>query len=499
MKDWAKNALLAVGSVILTATLFGVGVEGVERVRYGRWKRETAERLRQPPLFVASADPALSWENQPGAVVGGAALNRWGYRDLDYATKAKPLGVRRVAFVGDSVTFGLNSDASDVFVPILGRQVRELRGDDRVQLMNFSVVGYDEGQVAELIRARVLGFAPDEVVYVLCLNDFDFGDFTSQLVHFFRPPKSFLWERMQRARRDSARDSYIEEYFAENSGPATREIGDVASLLARKTIGFQVAIVPVFDLTLASFRDYRFTGIHGSIQRLLRDRQVRVIDLLPYFRECAELSPAMYALDFWHLGELGHRFVAAALLHAALSDYLPEQKSDWSHVCAALKELEPRQDAAELVATQKTLSSGATVHLAIDSSGLVLRGLWPIERVEGRVYAWTRGTAGIRLRGLRPGARYRAALVVADLGGRSRIEVGPRSRPLHSVTATSPLLEVPDLLIADDAGVVDLELRMPTWRPSAAGSDDPRELGIALAGVELHAEDEHSEDGGVPM
>ena len=119
-------------------------------------------------------------------------MNRWGFRDRDYETPGKPADTHRIAFLGDSVTLGLGVAAEDVFVRRFEDAANGLGLGYTVQALNFSVDGYNTVQVNELLRTKVLPFAPDKVIYVLCLNDFDFADASGMKIRYFRKPKSFL-------------------------------------------------------------------------------------------------------------------------------------------------------------------------------------------------------------------------------------------------------------------------------------------------------------------
>jgi hypothetical protein len=185
------------------------------------------------------------------------------------------------------------------------------------------------------------------------------------------------------------------------------------------------------------------------------------------------------------LNELGHRFVARALLDAVLARELPEPREPEEAVCRALRRLEPREDASERDAFEKSMAGGKETPIAIDSSLLVLRGLWPVEHVDDRAYAWTKEDAVIRVRGLHAGAGYRVVVRIADVARRPRVDAGPRGAELHAFEPPTDVLELPTSLTADQDGAVDVELRTETWRPSASGSEDPRSLGVAIAGVDL--------------
>jgi lysophospholipase L1-like esterase len=424
------------------------------------------------------------WENRPGLRSEHVVINRWGFRDIDYPTQDKPGDVVRIAFVGDSVTFGSLADDT-LFVSLIGEQGRELRGDRHLETMNFSVAGYNALQMAELVRAKVLDFAPDGVVYVLCLNDFDFDDGSGQLIRYFRPPASFLWERLHRPRTEPSLPGYVRQYFARNHREVFSKIGEMKRMLKDRGAGLQVAVLPVFEPGLASFREYRLADVHQALDELLREGAVSYIDLLKYFRECSDLAPAAYADDVWHLNALGHRFVARALFDALRLMVASAATSPPDDVCTKLRDLRPAENLEEQHALRAALASGAPGRLAVDSSLVVLSGFWPLERSDRGAYAWSLGHGVVTVGGLFAGESYRVRLGIVDLGGRTRIELGPEHGALAATPTSAPIVEAPEPLVADAAGRIHLELHVPAWRPSDRGSSDTRDLGIALGSIEV--------------
>jgi lysophospholipase L1-like esterase len=92
---------------------------------------------------------------------------RW--REVSYASAD---GRKRIAFVGDSFTFGLWADrVENSFVGIVAARLEPLG----VEVLNFGVPGYGLRDSEALIRDEVLRFKPDHVV-VMFFNGNDFLD-----------------------------------------------------------------------------------------------------------------------------------------------------------------------------------------------------------------------------------------------------------------------------------------------------------------------------------
>jgi hypothetical protein len=481
-----KRALLVLGSLLLSLIVFGTGCELFLRSEYRHWRGENEKRLLGG-LYIASENPRLVWESRPGFTAEDFTINRWGFRDVDSSSKKKPPGVHRIAFVGDSVTMGRVVKRDELFTSLIGSNIAPLPSDGPVQPMNFAVSGYNALQIVELVRAKVLDFEPDEVVYAMCLNDFDLGldDASGQIMRYFRPPKSFLWERLQRGQSRLTRGEYHRLHFSKNHEEVFEAIERLNRELDEHRIAFQVAILPIFDVDQGSFQEYKLGDVHDAIQRILTEKRIRNADLLPAFRECSKLPPWAYAFDVWHLNVVGHRFVARALSELLRLEGAPRHVSDGT--CADLLALEPADAAGAATKFESELTSGAEVQLAIDSPLLRLEEFWPIERDSTRVYAWSRGRSAIDVSHVRPGASYRIRLLVADSAGRVNADAGPKNGTLERVVLEGSAFRLPVPIAADETGHVTVELRVPTFQPSARGLRDDRELGMAVSGVAVRA------------
>jgi len=307
-----KLALAAV-SAALTLAVAAAGLEIVSRIRYRRWRAAFDNEGWIGRLTVASANPTLLWEYRPYGEVMGVATNRWGFRDVDYATPAKPAGVRRIAFIGDSVTLGMGVVPEETFVARVG--ARAAAAGHPAQTLNFAVDGYNALQVRELLTAKVLAFQPDDVVYVLCLNDFDFTDSSGRKIAYFRPPRFFLPQWLEQRWRALHRTEFHHYHFEKHKDEVFRAVVEMRDLLAARRVGFLLAIVPVFPDRPgdpAYFAHYPLRDIHEATVGFAAPRGIRAHDLLEDFR-AQPPPPQRYLLDLWHLSAAGHQVVAQSL------------------------------------------------------------------------------------------------------------------------------------------------------------------------------------------
>jgi lysophospholipase L1-like esterase len=310
---------LLLASVSLSIAVLVGAYETVENIRYERWKSQFDVIGL---LTVPSANPVLMWEYRPNESWAELQMNRWGFRDRDYETPAKPPGTYRFAFIGDSVALGLGVAAEDVFVRRFEDEANRLGLPHTVQALNFSVDGYNAVQMHELLRTKALPFAPDKVVYVLCLNDFDFEDASGQKILYFRKPKSFFLEMLeqvyrQRIYQQLAGGDFHHYHFEKNKQAAFQSIRDMNALAKQSGIGFHVVVLPIFPDKATDFSTYPLRDIHGEIGVFLSRQGIQHLDLLEAFAG-ERKPPAFYSNDIWHPNAQGHLLIARRTLQALI-------------------------------------------------------------------------------------------------------------------------------------------------------------------------------------
>jgi lysophospholipase L1-like esterase len=312
------NLLVALASALATLALFVLGYEAWQTVRYRAWRARYDNKGWLGTLTVPSMDPVLMWEYRPYGRHRSIATNRYGFRDEDFESPRKPAGVYRVAFVGDSVTLGLGVEADQTFERLLVTEAKSLAPALELQALNFGIDGYNTAQIAELVKTRVPPFEPDEVVYMMCLNDFDRSDSSAEKIRYFRKPKSFFLEDLEVLYRRLRGVEFHRYHFEKNKDATFAEILSMQHALPDGT-RFRLVILPVFFEGAHDFRAYPLRDIHEAIRAFCGRNGIPVFDLLPMF-ESAGGDSAQDALDPWHLSLAGHRRVARALAPLMLAD-----------------------------------------------------------------------------------------------------------------------------------------------------------------------------------
>src|SRR5579859_701650 len=99
-------------------------------------------------------------------------INRNGFRGPDYA-KVKPLGVVRIAVIGDSYVEAMQVPEDRTFTAVAGRELADcprLKGK-RIEAMNFGVDGYGTAQELITLQRKVWAYSPDIVVLAIFLGN----------------------------------------------------------------------------------------------------------------------------------------------------------------------------------------------------------------------------------------------------------------------------------------------------------------------------------------
>ncbi len=286
---------------------------------------------------------------------------RW--RELPLA----PLTKKRIAFVGDSFTFGLWADTvEDSFVGVFEREV----GADEFEALNFGVPGFGFADMELLIREQVLQFRP-ECIFVISYNGNDFLDtylgleryyvdrtgvlllnrdvlerkipeqfrkegfkFGKSLVEniyvmrlvkagvqsVFRPDKSSR-ERLAVDRSYSSnlfwsRRDYS-KFSVEAKDVSLEMLAKIDALCRRNQVELRIVTVPFVEqiYSPAAFGDDYLSDLpQRYLQEFADTNSIPFLDLLPGLREYArkEKLDLYYRAD-GHLNNEGHRVIGALL------------------------------------------------------------------------------------------------------------------------------------------------------------------------------------------
>jgi len=85
----------------------------------------------------------------------------------------KQAGEYRIAFVGDSVTFGVGVPTGETYPEIVEKSLNYLQHHCQVNVFNFAVSSYSLKEMTATLKYRVPEVSPDLVVMGIIIDDFD--------------------------------------------------------------------------------------------------------------------------------------------------------------------------------------------------------------------------------------------------------------------------------------------------------------------------------------
>lgn len=264
--------------------------------------------------------------------------NSMGFRGEEY-TKEKNDNTTRIAFLGDSFTFGEGVRDSDIFS---NKIIEKLNNSDEIEISyesyNFGVGGYNTEQSVSLLKNFVLDFNPDVVVLGYTLNDAEQRLFLvnkstnkverrarevniheglpdskppETLAYIFRTTKLFWQVTNNRKITEKTIDYYNGLYIENNKNWITTQnsLREFSAICEEKQIKCYFLMFPLlFELN----EDYPFSEIHNKVKTAMTSKDNTVIDVLPslLYRDYKDLW--VHFTD-QHPNELVHEVVAELL------------------------------------------------------------------------------------------------------------------------------------------------------------------------------------------
>jgi HEAT repeat protein len=333
MKERLANGLLSLAVILLLLAV----LEGGSRL----WE------WRHPPEKVADYlwDWRQKWDDDFYVFESDAVgwppweeFNADGVRDRTHAAE-KPEGVRRIVFLGDSVTLGDGIRPDQAYPQQLDARFQE---EGRlVEVFNVGLLGWSTRQERIAYTRIVRRYQPDQVVLAVCLNDIP--ELQNNLS---RPPRPLAWLHgrsalVRRLVRAQAREiGRVEELFEKRDSPKVRQamarfFQEVRKLRDEvRADGGQLAMI-VFPFRFQLEPGAPPPGVQEEIGTFAAAEAIPALDLLPALRELGVRA----FVDYDHLSPAGARRVAHEL---AVGDLLQLPRSA-PEVLAA-----PRADAIEV-------------------------------------------------------------------------------------------------------------------------------------------------------
>jgi D-alanyl-lipoteichoic acid acyltransferase DltB (MBOAT superfamily) len=238
------------------------------------------------------------------------STNRWGMRDRDYE-KQKPPGTIRVALLGSSITMGWGVADDESYENIVeDRLNRQYGGEQRFELLNFSVAGFSAFQNLWSFE-RALEFEPDVIIWEMHATAPTW--MVNHLTRVLRKKVPIPYPKLQEMLEESGINPRM-------SGLALRSrLREISPELMNwiwdrmqrecdaRGIELEVVLLPRADSMRADNENLSAMG------DLARDAGLPVLDLRRAFRSVADRSTIATAPGDAHPNAEGHQLLAEEL------------------------------------------------------------------------------------------------------------------------------------------------------------------------------------------
>jgi len=260
-----------------------------------------------------------------------APTNSLEHRDREWTT-SKPAGVRRIAFVGDSFTYGWGiDDPANRFTDIVQRKFDQ-RSPGTVEVMNVAWGAWDTRAQSRHLNIILRDYDVDEVVLCYLPNDIektlplpaDHDPTKPPKPVLFRTESSFLLDYLfyrvyaPRISRGFDYFDWVADGFASETvwREHQNDLGSIIQQCREKNATFRAVLLP-FILTGGTRFDAR--AVHQRLRNFFELNHVPVADLLPVIEGRNPKNLVVNGHDA-HPNELANELFAEAIWKAFYED-----------------------------------------------------------------------------------------------------------------------------------------------------------------------------------
>lgn len=265
--------------------------------------------------------PARRW------FVLNTKLNAEGYRDREWKKNKSP-DVRRIAFIGDSFTYGWGiKRVEDRFTDLL-QAMFDQRSPDKVEVMNVSKPGWNSAQQLQPIQQAISQFDVDEIVLCYVLNDIEGLIPVTDEFNPTRPPSwqwlnldssclmDYLYRTIYLPQISSVRGyhDWLAEGFADHFIWQKHEIqlNVLLQQCKENDVQFRVALLPYIVTSGEKFQPEK---LHHTLRRFFEVNLIEVVDLLESISDVTPNELVVNSNDA-HPNEKAHARFAEAIWKA---------------------------------------------------------------------------------------------------------------------------------------------------------------------------------------
>lgn len=254
-------------------------------------------------------------------------LNTLGCRDREWAI-GDPPSVRRIAFVGDSFTYGWGVERVGDRFPDRIQAMFDSRSSGEVEVMNVAKPGWCTGQQIRPIVDVIERYGVDEVILCYVANDIErllprtdtFNPIVPPQPGWFNPDSSCLLYQLYyrlivpRADTVAGYHDWLAAGFADRHvwQGHQDELRQIIGQCRHNGITLRVVLLPFIHTRGEVFRSQE---IHAQVRDFLEGEGIEVLDLLPTVNGKDVADLAVNNLDL-HPNELANGLFAEAIWRA---------------------------------------------------------------------------------------------------------------------------------------------------------------------------------------
>lgn len=276
---------------------------------------------------------ALKWKT------ANIRTNSAGYREREF-DRPKPAGVYRIAFLGDSFTFGQGIREEERLSNLLDRELNKRTSG--IEVLNFGNPGHNTADELKVLKTDVLPeVAPDFVLLQWYINDLEYrpapstvveggnGKTGGDLVNEFKQKMLnvsviyFLLADVGHRVRDMMVASHADETYARVGDPESPESREAEKAMIEfirtaRAGNVPVGLVLVPHLSPLKDGDYPFLYLHKRVLGLCEREGITCVDLFPVMEPY--LKDGTKYMQLWvnrfdsHMGPFANELAAKRLM-----------------------------------------------------------------------------------------------------------------------------------------------------------------------------------------
>lgn len=285
--------------------------------------------IEKAGIFRLSQDPAVGWEPIPGSSTGNISINSSGFRGPEYK-KERPVDTIRVAFLGDSETFGFHLRQNETLPGYLEKYLNTFSTKQQFQVLNFGVPGYNTAQELAVLKKKVIDFNPSIVILYYVLNDplianpvvLIKGGYLCRSYLYLAAVflfKSYAVLDDIHSKSSSLVELYQNLHSTEYFTTVKRILRGMGTYLAQRKIRFIILIAPEV-IGFQDWENYPYRNINEQLKKL-SSQDIEIVDPIDYLSSKGHRPEEFWSTSYdCHKNAMANRLIASFLARHIIAD-----------------------------------------------------------------------------------------------------------------------------------------------------------------------------------